>query len=260
VPKYTEQQAREAVRSSLTYSEALRKLGLRPVGGNHRLFREYVDQIWKIPTDHFDPVAARLAGIRRQRPIPLEEVLVEACNYKRTKLKERLYEEGLRERRCELCGQDEWWHGARMSLILDHVNGVPDDNRLSNLRIVCPNCAATLDTHCGRKNRLPESSRECALCGKAFIPRYESHRYCSVYCGQRHRNRNHAPKPATRKVARPSYEQLKADVASMSFVAIGRRYGVTDNAVRKWLRWYEYEEQQESEQRRVDARPDAEAA
>jgi hypothetical protein len=40
-----------------------------------------------------------------------------------------------------------------MSLIIDHINGVGDDNRLENLQIVCPNCAATLDTHCGRKNR-----------------------------------------------------------------------------------------------------------
>jgi uncharacterized protein YjcR len=31
-----------------------------------------------------------------------------------------------------------------------------------------------------------------------------------------------------------------ADVESMSFVAIGRKYGVSDNAVRKWIRWYEY--------------------
>ena len=65
-----------------------------------------------------------------------------------------LFEEGLKERRCEMCGQDENWHGRTMSLILDHINGVPDDNRLENLRIVCPNCAATLETHCGRKNRI----------------------------------------------------------------------------------------------------------
>ena len=52
------------------------------------------------------------------------------------------------------------------------------------------------------------------------------------------------PAPERRKVERPSYEQLMADVASMSFVAIGRKYGVSDNAVRKWIRWYEYERQQ----------------
>jgi HNH endonuclease len=42
-----------------------------------------------------------------------------------------------------------------MALILDHINGVRDDNRLENLRIVCPHCAATFETHCGRKTRVP---------------------------------------------------------------------------------------------------------
>lgn len=48
------------------------------------------------------------------------------------------------------CGQGEEWMGKKMSLILDHINGVHDDNRIQNLRIVCPNCNATLDTHCGK--------------------------------------------------------------------------------------------------------------
>jgi hypothetical protein len=37
-----------------------------------------------------------------------------------------------------------------LSLILDHINGVNNDNRIENIRIVCPNCNATLDTHCGK--------------------------------------------------------------------------------------------------------------
>jgi transposase-like protein len=49
------------------------------------------------------------------------------------------------------------------------------------------------------------------------------------------------PLPATRKVERPSYQQLTADLQAMSFVAVGRKYGVADNAIRKWIRWYEHE-------------------
>lgn len=243
VPRYTEREAREAVASSFCYSEALQKLGLRPAGGNHSLFRRYVDEIWKIPTDHFDPVAARLSGFRRIRPVPLEEVLVEGSTYSRKALKNRLYEAGLKERRCELCGQGEVWHGRRMSLILDHVNGVPNDNRLENLRIVCANCAATLSTHCGRKNRLPPC--QCAYCGESFTPKRAKQQYCSRECGIRHDNGRRDPKPQTRKVERPSYDQLIADVESMSMLAVGRKYGVSDNAVRKWIRWYERQAERE---------------
>ena len=126
-----------------------------------------------------------------------------------------------------------------MSLILDHVNGVANDNRLENLRIVCPNCAATFETHCGRQNRLPEVDRNCLHCGDAFVVKRSSQRYCSRRCG------THAPKSgnrlARRRVERPPYEQLVAEVAATSWSAVGRRYGVSDNAVRKWVRAYERE-------------------
>ena len=179
-----------------------------------------------------------MAHVKRVRPFPLEEVLVEGSSYKRATLKRRLYEAGLKERRCEMCGQGEEWKGERISLILDHINGVPNDNRLENLRIVCPNCAATLSTHCGRKNTLPK--RECARCGEVFAPRYSRQRYCCRECGTRHDLRDRKPKLERRKVERPPFEQLQADIESLSFVAIGRKYGVSDNAVRKWFQWYEY--------------------
>jgi HNH endonuclease len=167
-------------------------------------------------------------------------VLVVDSLYHRGKLKERLYEAGLKDRRCELCGQDERWQGRPMSLILDHINGVPTDNRLENLRIVCPNCAATLDTHCGRKLRL--EPRDCLLCGRSFAPKTSTQRYCSRTCGQRRvKTTTYAARPQTRKVERPTLEQLQADLATMSYLAVGRKYGVSDNAVRKWLRWYERE-------------------
>jgi hypothetical protein len=75
---------------------------------------------------------------------------------------------------------------------------------------------------------------------REFIPKYPTHRYCSQECGV-HSKGSREPKPDIRKVPRPSYEQLVSDLKSMSFLAVGRKYGVSDNAVRKWLRWYEEE-------------------
>jgi hypothetical protein len=146
----------------MSYSEALRKLGLRPAGGNHRLFRKYVDEVWCISTEHFDPNRGRVAKLKRRRPVPLEQVLTSDSAYNRATLKRRLYEAGLKDRRCELCGQGEEWRGMLMSLILDRINGIPDDNRLENLRIVCPNCAGTLETHCGARTGSSSANVRCA--------------------------------------------------------------------------------------------------
>lgn len=212
---------------------------MRAAGGNYRTIRHYAEDVWRIPIDHFDPDAVRRAALARQ-PIPLEEILVQGSTYQRSLLKERLFAEGLKARRCELCGQNEMWHGRRMSLILDHVNGVHDDNRLDNLRIVCANCNATLDTHCGRNTRLPQAQRACLLCGALFFPRAPRHRYCSRACGQRAPGLRR-PRPDTRRVARPPYDQLLAEIAALGYTGVGRKYGVSDNAVRKWRRAYEAE-------------------
>jgi hypothetical protein len=239
VPRYDEQEAREAVRTSLSYTEALRKVGLRPAGGNHALFRRYVDEIWRIPTNHFDPHRGDGQAAKRSLT-PLDEVLVEGSEYNRRQLKRRLYDVGLKQRRCELCGQGELWRGRYMSLILDHINGIATDNRIENLRIVCANCNATLDTHCVRNNRHDLAQRACQFCGVEFLPRFPAQRYCSRSCGTRHpgSTRSH---PEQRKVPRPPYDQLVADLAETNYSAVGRKYGVSDNAVRKWVRWYEAE-------------------
>jgi hypothetical protein len=231
-------------------AEALRRLGLRPAGGNHKTLRKLIDR-YGVSTEHFDPYWGQ-RGKRRPDATPLAVILVENSTYARSHLKRRLYDEGLKRRVCELCGQGEEWRGRQMALILDHVNGVPTDQRLENLQIVCPNCAATLDTHCGRKNRRDRTPRACLWCGGEFIPKCATHRYCSPACGV-HSRGPREPRPERRKVARPSYEQLMADRAEMSLLAIGRKYGVSDSAVRKWIRWYEYQREME-EWREQEAR------
>lgn len=233
-PRYTETEAREAIAASSCWSEALRHLGVRPAGGHHKTLKKWAAR-WQISNDHFDPNVARAKASRAQG-LPLATILVEGSTYSRGHLKERLYEEGLKQRACELCGQGESWRGQPMSLILDHVNGVGGDHRLENLRIVCPNCAATLQTHCGRHRRRPP--RACLVCGEMFLPRYAGQRHCGMACW-RQSDEPHRPKPEQRKVPRPPYDQLLAELEASSYVAVAREYGVSDNAVRKWVRWYQ---------------------
>jgi hypothetical protein len=117
---------------------------------------------------------------------------------------------------------------------------VRDDHRLENLRIVCPNCAATLDTHCGRKNRR-DTERVCARCGASFRRNRPQQCYCSQACGTRAPRGRGTPNLTLRRVERPPYEQLLLEIAGSGWSAVGRSYGVSDNAIRKWVRQYERE-------------------
>lgn len=238
-PRYSETEARAAVASSYSWSEALRALGMCPTGGGASTLKKYA-ALWSISTAHFDPNVGkhRCNVARRAR---LESILVRGSTFSRGTLKKRLYEAGLKSRECEMCGQGELWHGRRMSLILDHINGVRDDHRIENLRIVCPNCATTLSTHCGRNVR---RQRTCEHCDGLFEPGRREHRYCSIECANREAGLG-VPRPSSRKVERPPLAQLERDLEEMSFCAVGRKYGVSDNAVRKWLVWYERQRERE---------------
>jgi hypothetical protein len=238
-PRYSPAEAREAIAASRSWAEALRRLGMCNTGGAHHVLRKYA-AAWAISADHFDPYAAlRNSGTSRRRS--LEEILVKRSTFSRNHLKERLYEAGLKEPACELCGQGAEWRGRIMGMILDHINGVADDNRLENLRIVCPNCAATLETHCGRGRRLTRSEQGCLRCGATFLPKTATQRYCSRECGTRWA-RTGIPRPGARRVDRPPYAQLVREVQALGYCATARRYGVSDNAIRKWLRAYEREQ------------------
>ncbi|MEK6276564.1 MAG: HNH endonuclease [Actinomycetota bacterium] len=246
-PPFSERAAREAIATSECWSDALRKLGYEPKGHNYRTLQRYAKQ-WGISHEHFDAdIGRRRAGKRRLTP--LDDILVSDSTYPRGNLKQRLFAEGIKERRCEQCGQGEKWKGRQMSLILDHINGVSNDHRFENLRILCPNCAATLDTHCGRN--LPRE-RECAGCGKVFAPHTIHHRHCSLKCWGAVRPNSGTggpgggaapgiPKPELRKVRRPIYWNLLADIEEFGYSGTGRRYDVSDNAIRKWELQYERE-------------------
>jgi hypothetical protein len=243
-PTHSKKDVADAVAKAHSLSDAVRRLGLRVGGGNRKTLRRLIDH-YGIPSDHLDPAWYR-GGALEMKATPLDLILVEGSTYSRGHLKRRLYDAGLKQRRCEMCGQDEEWRERRLALILDHVNGIGDDHRLENLRIVCPNCAATLDTHCGRRNRVDPVPRACLHCGKEFIPKYASHRFCSQSCGV-HSGSGHEPRPESRKVERPPYEQLMAELAESNWSAVARRYGVSDNAVRKWVRWYEADAERREE-------------
>ena len=82
------------------------------------------------------------------RKIQLDDVFANKVRMKSAKLKLRLYEAGLKEKKCESCGIGDEWNGKPLVLQLDHQDGNPENNMLENLKILCPNCHSQTPTFC----------------------------------------------------------------------------------------------------------------
>lgn len=81
---------------------------------------------------------------------PLEQVMVENSTYARHLIKKRIIEDELLPYKCSICGIEAIWNNKPMPLILDHINGINNDNRIENLRFVCSNCDSQLETYKSR--------------------------------------------------------------------------------------------------------------
>ena len=159
-------------------------------------------------------------------------------------LKEKLLRDGIKEYKCELCGFSEW-QGQPIPLELHHVDGNHYNNELDNLQILCPNCHALQPNNSGRaanKEALKEkldrlSSKEKAAKREFFCPDCGA-----VVSAKGLRCRSCAAKINNfkmRKVEnRPSREQLKEEIRNNPFLALGKKYEVYDNAIRKWCKLY----------------------
>jgi HNH endonuclease len=220
-----EELLRENVLNSKTQKDVLVNLNLRAAGGNFKTLRKYLN-LYDIDTSHFKKCYYDMNHLNFTKKIPLEEILVENSTYNRGHLKKRLYKEGLKERKCEKCGQGEEWNGEKMSLILDHINGVYNDNIIENLRIVCPNCNATLPTHCSKNIKEIEEKKE----KEEKIREKHNHKYTDKQVEKQ---------ISKRKVERPTYDKLLIEIKKLGYKGTGRKYGVSDNAIRKWKKFYE---------------------
>lgn len=152
----------------------------------------------------------------------LKDVLKISSTYNRSYLKKRLIKEGILDLKCAICGNDGTWQGKPISLQLDHINGISNDNRIENLRILCPNCHSQTENFSGKNISKRKEKFLCPDCG---VEIRKDSTYC-VKCSKVH----------NRKVDRPNREDLVSIVEKYGYSETGRQYGVSDNTIRKWLK------------------------
>ena len=207
------------VSESNSLSEILRKQGKSISGSSMSILKNNLNN-YNIKYHFLDKKEAN--NLNRKKM--LNDILIENSNYSSSNLKKRLIEEGIKQDVCEICGQNNIWNNNKLSLQLDHINGNHCDNRLNNLRIVCPNCHTQTDTFSSKKRKIEHF---CIDCNKKI-------NRTSIRCN--HCARIYHSKHKVPIELLPSKEELEKMIFSISFTEIGKKYNVSDSCIRKWCK------------------------
>lgn len=229
--KYTKEDLEKAAAISISITQVMKILGYKSFsGGSHSHISRKLKQ-YEIDISHFLGQASNKGRIIGPKKTP-EEIFVHNKNQvRRTQaniLRQALLSVG-REYKCYICGLREW---RRKSIVLEieHKNGDWTDNTLENIEFICPNCHSQTETY---------GSKKFLLTNKKVKP--------SLVRDRKRRERikketnpfwRNQDKPNIRKVERPPKETLEKLLLTTPVTVIGKNFGVSDNAVRKWAKRY----------------------
>lgn len=140
----------DLIKSSICIKEVLFKLGYSTIGNSwgYSQVKERMSLL-NLTTADFKGKSGMTQQIQNTKLSP--EELFTKNNHPRNIVRRRLIALNLIEYKCAICGRSEW-NGKKLSLELDHINGINNDHRISNLRFLCPNCHSQTSTY-GAKNK-----------------------------------------------------------------------------------------------------------
>lgn len=140
--KWSIEQLKPLIDSSKSKAEILEKMGVSLKAGNYRTLKRYFDK-YNIDNDLYKGNPKRNANRVKYND---SEVFCENSQYNSAHLKNRVLASNLLEYKCVGCGNEGEWNGRKLVLQIDHINGINTDNRISNLRFMCPNCHSQTET------------------------------------------------------------------------------------------------------------------
>lgn len=219
------------VSEEFTVAGVIRRLGRSIVGSNYALVHAEVSRLG-LDTSHWKGQGYTTVRPSRTWTVPAD-FLTESSTYPRGRVKEILLREKILKPECAECSL-QTWRGKKLSLHLDHINGIRDDNRLENLRLLCPNCHSLTPTYCGRNRHksplkprlhqdvIPVAPRSFCACG---LEKARRSLRCVACANQR-----------PTKIEWPSTDDLVKQIESTSVSHVARTLGVSDTAVNKRIR------------------------
>ena len=214
---YSHEEIENIVKFSNSFKDFARKIGYSsaPSGDTLKMLQQKLEDY---DTSHF---YSNKESIMRTP----ENTFIENSTASQASLRRLYLQKEYSKYECSICGQLPIWQGKELTLILDHINGINNDDRLENLRQVCPNCNQQLETTGSRNphRKIFAKKYYCEDCGKEISKKSTR----CIECESKRRTIPLENMVITR-------EELKNLIRIYPFTTIGSKYGVSDNAIRKW--------------------------
>lgn len=209
-----------AIGSAISIAEVLKKLNMSVSTANYRSFHKCVKK-YKLNIDHFlgqSHLKNKINNIKTT--IPLDSILIENSSYAGiAQLKQRLLKSNLLIYECYNCSISSW-DNKPLSLQLDHINGVHNDHRIENLRLLCPNCHSQTLTFCGRNKKKSEKLK--CICGNNKRSESISCKKCAA--------------KKREKIIWPVVNELLALTKSIGYSETARKLGVSISSIKDRIR------------------------
>lgn len=233
----------ELIFTSTSSHNIIQNLDIKP----HKNYMKLINK--KIDEYELDRSKYKKQQVTSSKERTNEEVFIIGSKCNGQALIKRLLKNSLVDHECALCGLGPEWQGENLVLQLDHINGINTDNRIENLRILCPNCHSQTETYAGKKHR---KMRKCG-CNEDMWGIYDRCENCYKKTGtriniQKKTNECDCGKKiydtakqcvSCFKNSTHEYYNTKEELEDMihnqklSFVAIGKHFNVTDTAIKK---------------------------